>query len=372
MQRLLDSELELLVNSGVIYLPLLMDPEIEEETRCVLRSDKRVPSHDIAESQTITSQDGKNFIKTLSIQSLILNYKALCPYSYNLLRQECLGKFRLADEIDDIFLDDTLKQILFHLLQHFVKIRRGLKRSKANQEEILDLIAEKIDIPERYYKEALAFSNFEPLIRIHEKWVGQDEIFNPIPDGLLPARQLRDWLYQAMQVRILAEERARVEKAIQVRRQLSVMKPQHIAIFLSIADKHPVEIEGFGFTKMKADGEYLIYKHTGEYILKDYYGRSYLFPDCRVAVSNLYPPLRPFVVEKYKHPFLRGHQRGQEICLTGIEAPSKFTAESAIQTLEHGITALLYGYNPRRRNGYHSLDSTLEYVVTTTFEDYLV
>lgn len=371
MQQLLDSDLEIVIDGGVIYLPLLLDPEIEEEAKQVLRSGKHASSHDIAESQTIISQDGKNFIKTLSIQSLIQNYKTLTPYSYDRLRQECLGKFRLADEVDDIFLDNTLKLILFQIMPHFIKSRRGLKRRKANQEEILDLIAEKIDIPEKYYKDALSFSDLKPLVKTHEEWV-EDEIFNPPLTGLLPAGQLRDWLHQAMHVKILAEEKNRVEKAIQVRRQLSGTRSQHIAIFLYIADKHTVEIEGFGFTKMKSDGEYLIYKRTGEYILRDYYARRYLFPDCRVAVSTLYPPLRPFVVEKYKHPFLRGYQAGQEICITGIEAPTKFTAESAIQALEHGITALRYGYNPRRRNGYHSLDSILEHVVTTTFEDYLV
>jgi len=40
--------------------------------------------------------------------------------------------------------------------------------------------------------------------------------------------------------------------------------------------------------------------------------------------------------------------------------------------LEEGINALLYGYDARRRNGYHSLDPTLYYVKTIEFEDYRV
>ena len=98
-----------------------------------------------------------------------------------------------------------------------------------------------------------------------------------------------------------------------------------------------------------------MYKRTGEYALKDYYGRIYLFPDCRVAVSTLLP-LKPFVMENYKHPFLEAHDSGQDICMRGFSPPNVFAAATVITALEEGIQALLYGYSPRRRNGYHSLD----------------
>jgi len=118
-------------------------------------------------------------------------------------------------------------------------------------------------------------------------------------------------------------------------------------------------------------GEYFVYKRIGEFVLKDYYARSYLFPACRVAVST-YTPFRPFVMEKYKHPFLLRHKSGQEICMQHFAPPNEFTAENAIRIIEEGLTALRYGYNARRRNGYHSLDRTWVYIPTIDFEDYRI
>ena len=77
-------------------------------------------------------------------------------------------------------------------------------------------------------------------------------------------------------------------------------------------------------------------------------------------------------MEKYKHPFLYAHDSGQEICMHGFYPPQQFSAESAIHLLEEGINALLYGYDARRRNGYHSLDRTREFVKTVEFEDYRI
>jgi len=90
-----------------------------------------------------------------------------------------------------------------------------------------------------------------------------------------------------------------------------------------------------------------------------------------VAVSTV-GPLRPVVLESYKHPFLLHHAPKQEICLRGYDWPSELTAESIIRLLEDGINALLYGYDYRRRNGYHSLDKTLYYVKTIEFADYRI
>jgi hypothetical protein len=77
-------------------------------------------------------------------------------------------------------------------------------------------------------------------------------------------------------------------------------------------------------------------------------------------------------MEKYKHPFLYAHDSGQEICMHRFYPPQQFSAENTIHLLEEGINALLYGYDARRRNGYHSLDRTREYIKTVEFEDYRV
>ena len=111
-----------------------------------------------------------------------------------------------------------------------------------------------------------------------------------------------------------------------------------------------------------------LHKHTGEYALKDFYGRPYLFPDCRIAVSTVVP-LKPFVIERYKHPFLEGHDAGQPICLRHLSRSRVFTPANVINALEEGMNALLYGYNSRRRNGYHSLDRITRPVRTVDFDD---
>ena len=138
-----------------------------------------------------------------------------------------------------------------------------------------------------------------------------------------------------------------------------------------IAEKGALEIDGFGFYRIGSGDDYLVYKRTGEYVLKDYYARSYLFPDCRVAVPTM-RPFKPMVIERYKHPFLRGYNATQEICMKEFKSADEFTADNIIRILQEGINALLYGYDPRRRNGYHSLDRTLHYVETVEFEDYRI
>jgi hypothetical protein len=170
----------------------------------------------------------------------------------------------------------------------------------------------------------------------------------------------------------LKSEYHRIANALKVRERFSQAKPEHIAILLYIADTGSLEIDGFGFIRNNSyKGEYSVYKRTKEYVLTDYYARSYLFPECRVAVST-YSPFRPFVMEKYKHPFLFGHKSGQEICMKDFVPSNELSAKNVIRTLEEGLTALHYGYDSRRRNGYHSLDKTWVYIPTIDFEDYRI
>ena len=114
-----------------------------------------------------------------------------------------------------------------------------------------------------------------------------------------------------------------------------------------------------------------IYKRTGDFALKDFYGRPYLFPDCRVAVSTL-AALKPVVLEKYKHPFLLWHAPGQEICLSNFRPPREFTAKNVIQALTEGLNALFYSYTSRYRKGYHRLDEFRKQGRPFDFDDYRV
>jgi hypothetical protein len=173
----------------------------------------------------------------------------------------------------------------------------------------------------------------------------------------MSARTLREWLTKALEVEIVNREKERLKSLLCHGEPSSGTQRKYLAILLYIAEKGSLEIDEFGFSRMGVTNEYLVYKHTGEYALKDFFGRLFLFPDCRVGVSTIVP-LRPVVIDSYKHPFLEGYEPGQPICLRSFLPPRDFTARNIIVALEEGMNALLYGYSGRRRNGYHSLDRT--------------
>ena len=371
MKQLFDSDLELVVESDFIYMPLLFDPEIEREIQD-FQSEKPLENPGKPETKSIITLKGKHFIKAMNIHSFIDNYEAINPYSYQRLRNECLRKYQLTREVDGHFLDETLKAILFRITPYFIKKNKGLNRKKISDEEILDLIGKKTNIPEKYYKEAKTFGDLTPLKKILEGLENQTPLFKMPENGLYSDRKLHDWVHKAIQAKVMASEHHRIAKVLKVREQVNQAKPEHIAILLYISDTGSLEIDGFGFTRHNSyKGEYLVYKRTGDYVLKDYYARSYLFPECRVAVST-YSPSMPFVMEKYKHPFLLGHKSGQEICIKDFVPSNEFKAENVIRTLEEGLTAMRYGYNGRKRNGYHSLDKMWVHIPTIDFEDYRI
>jgi hypothetical protein len=372
MKQLFDSDLELVVESEFIYLPLLFDPDIEKEIQAVSRSEETIENSNGPELKAVIKLKDEYFIKGFRLDALVKNHEAIDPYSYRRMKHECLRRYQLTREVDGTFLDGTLRAILFQVMPHFIRKNKGLNRKKLTDEEILDFIGQKINIPESYYQEAKAFMDFAPLKKILKNLENQTPVLESPGNGLMSGRNLRDWFCNAVHAKVLADEYDRIRKSLQVRQQFSRIKPAHIATLLYISDTGSMEIDGFGFTRKNADRkEYHIYKHSGDYILKDYYGRSYLFPDCRVAVST-YTPFRPFVMEKYKHPFLLGHKSGQEICLKHFNPPDELTAQRIINALEEGLTALRYGYDPRRRNGYHSLDKLWIHIPTIDFEDYRI
>lgn len=372
MKRLFDSDLELVVESNFIYLPLLFDPEIKNEIQTIFPSGNQTEHSVHPGSNTLIKLKGKYFVKALNFQSLLENYEIINPYDYKRLRNDCLMKYQLTGEVDGIFLNETLRIILFQVLPHFIKKNRGFSRKKLSDEEILDLLNNRIKIPGEYYKNAETFRDLEPLKKILESIDNQAPLFKSPENGILTGRGLRKWFHDAVQANILKSEHHRIAKALEVRKRFIQAKLEHIAILLYIADAGALEIDGFGFTRHNPyKGEYLIYKRTGDYVLKDYYARNYLFPECRVAVST-YSPFRPFVMEKYKHPFLLDYKSGQEICMKNFVPSSKLSARNIIRTLEEGLTALRYGYDGRRRNGYHSLDKMWVHIPTIDFEDYRV
>jgi len=356
MRNLLTSDLELLVRSGVLYVPLLFDPDIEREVR------GRPATGSLAE------ENGRLFVQALTLKSLLDNYGTIDPEAYAELRYRCLKDCPPAAGMGKTTVEGKLREILFGMTPHFVRKSKGPTRRTLGEGGILDLIGEKIRIPPRYREEAERLADAESVSRRLRCLEDRGTTACPPREGPVSPGELFEWIRKALASRIVEEEKDRLRRMLQGRDRLTGSSGRRGALLLYLAEEGSLDISGFGFSRMGGADEYLVYKHTGEFALTDFYGRLYLFPDCRVAVTTV-PPLKPFVIETYKHPFLEGYEPGQIICMHGFDPPRAFSAASAIHALEEGISALFYGYSGRRRNGYHALDRTARPVGVEESED---
>jgi hypothetical protein len=367
MLRLLDTEQDLAVMSGFLYLPLLLDPTIAAELQPASPPQDLEDAPAPAQGPAVVEIGGRHFVRAVTLHSLVDSYPKIHPEAYQRLRTSSLEQRAAAPEPGGAP-DARLRSILLEVMAHFIRKPTGLQRKRLGEHELLELLGQRVTVPESYSEQARSFLCGQPLrARLDhlEKAGGTVELPR---DGAMPAAELRRWFHRALEMELVNEERDRVRRELQERRHFTDMDERSVALLLYLGDKGALEVDGSGFRRSPAAGEYLVYVRTGEYALKDYYGRLYLFPDCRVAVSTA-GLLRPIVLEKYKHPFLFSYDAEQEICLRRFEPPTAFTAENAIKVLEEGISALFYGYDSRRRNGYHSLDRITPNWRTVDFDD---
>jgi hypothetical protein len=414
--QLWHSEVELVVKSGFVYVPLLFDPEIAREIhdpsslkgtphqrapgnsesvsllqkhlRSWFDTSPRTENQLLFDSSSVRTEvskcesgllqeipvlelGGREFIKAVDILSVLANYEKIDKTAYEQMKRDCLRKYSDFPGLQTLSPNGKLQTIILRIMPYFVRKSRGLERRQFNDEELLDLICSKLDIPGRFIEQAEKVFDSAFLLQRLDDLNKLKQTVAPLQEGPVTGEALCHWFHKALQVQIVDRERLRVKQELHARERFGESKRKHVAALLYLEEKGSFELDGFGFSRLGSRDEYLIYKRTGEYILKDYYARNYLFPDCRVAVSS-YGPFRPLVIESYKHPFLLGHAPKQEICIKGYNWPDQFTAENIVRLLEESINALLYGYDARRRNGYHSLDPTLYYVKTIQFEDYRV
>ncbi|MFZ5450983.1 MAG: hypothetical protein ACOZF2_03780 [Thermodesulfobacteriota bacterium] len=373
MQQLLASDLELVVVNGFLFVPLLFDPSVAAEIEATHSLTDQGSARGSPPGDELLLVNGRHFIKTLSLPSLLEQFANLHPDAYRQLRDDFLNK-RLGFVLnrEEISLDEKLQTIVFEIMPHFLRrADRIWGRKKPGNEELLALICQKFYIPPKYKRLRERLDNPELLRKLLAYLDNLAVTVEPIREGRIRVQELRRWFYQAISAQILQKEKDRVRQKIARDEQLSKHQRQKGEVLLFLAAKGSLEIEGFGFFRIGKSGEYVIYKRTGEYALKDYYGRPYLFPDCRVAIATA-GRLRPLVLEKYKHPFLRRHAPGQDICLQHFTPPPAFNATAAVTALNEGVNALFYGYNYRRRNGYHSLDRLPLEERLVDFEDYRI
>jgi hypothetical protein len=375
MWRCLEAGLKILVHHGHLYLPLLLDPDIHRETRDLAFQEyvSGTSSGDAHQSNgpAVLAVQDRLFVQAVSAASLVDNYPRLFPQEHEERRRLLREQYSLSVDLWGLTLDPKLITIIFHILPHFLR-REGLTRRRRLEEgEILDLIRERLQISPRFHQEARRFLDLKPLEGgLHRLGSAPMESGSP-PEGLVLTATLRAWWEGTLTARLLAEERTRLLQELENREHWAAAQESRLAVLLYLADRGSLELDGFGFTRLKKGQDYRIYKRTGPYALKDFFGRLYLFPDCRVAVATL-GRLRPVVVDHYKHPFLRQHGPGQDICLASESQYLTFTAKNVICALEEGINALFYGYDSRRRQGYHRLDVLPGMTGLVDFEDYRI
>lgn len=347
---------ELFVKNGYLYYPLLFDPSVEEETEAHIKSPGQSDVH-----ENIVNVNGKWFIKSINLISLVEACEKFDPLFFERVRNEVILHYSCGIDPSSIIPDRNLFIILFRVMPHFIKTHRDLNRK--TQGDILDVIAERIDVPKRFYEYAEKLISGEGLTCSVETQVEEPSLI----DGIVSEEWIEEWFLSSLRAKIIREEGKRLVQIFSEQERFIKRRKERIAAMLFISEKGSIEIDGFGFMRVPGTHEYIIYKHTGEYALRDFYGRLYLFPDCRVAVSTY--SLKPFVIERYKHPFLQWHDSGQEICLKDFITPREITAENIIRALEEGINAMLYGYSGRKRNGYHSLDREGSSLIEMEFEE---
>jgi hypothetical protein len=371
MRQLLDSQLEVLVTGGYLYVPLWLDPSIAAELNS---HPGGTPSPGPAvgpPTPPFRVTAGRSYLQAMSLPSLAATYQTIHPEAYEDLRRSCLGKFSQTPMEEEISPDRKLRTIIFEILPHFIKIKKGREPGKVGEGEVLEVIGRRIGMAPEYYRRAQRLYSPESLReRLHDLEEAPDP-GGPPPEGLMTARDLRAWLHRVLAGQIIDQEKDALQRMLSEGEPSLARHWQYIALQLYLTDRGHLEIDGCGFFRLDHRGEYLIYKRTGEYALKDYYDRTYRFPDCRVAVATT-SWLKPVVLERYKHPLLYRHKPGQEICIGQFTPAKAFTAQNVIQALEEGLSALYHGYNRRRRNGYHSLDRITEHHRSIDFADYII
>ncbi|MBM4285206.1 MAG: hypothetical protein FJ128_08145 [Deltaproteobacteria bacterium] len=375
MWQCLATEGEILVHRDHLYFPLLLDPDIQGEVSLLPR-----PAILAADSAggpgpgpagAVLAAGDRLFVQAVRASALVEHYVRVFPRDAARRLQSLREQYSLTADLLGIHLDPRLITIVFHILPHFVR-QEGLKTRRLRQEaEVLDFIGESLPAPRAFEKQAQEFLDVNPLKSALRRLSAAPPGPAPLPEGLLPVAGVREWWEETLKARFLAQERARLLQDLQDRERWAATQRGRLATLLYLAHQGSLELEGFGFHRLGRGHDYRIYKRTGSYVLQDFYGRRYLFPDCRVAVSTL-ERLQPRVVEHYKHPFLRRQGPGQAICLGSQSRPQAFSAQHVIQALEDGLNALLYGYNGRRRNGYHSLDTPPGSVRSVVFDDYRI
>ncbi len=254
---ILESPLEILVHQGCVYLPLLFDPAVEQECHTLI-SEGAVPSYPPAAGTEVPppvlALGGSLFVQAVRAAALVEHFEMLFPKEHLSRRRLLRERYSLNADLFGVALDPELFNILFHILPHFLR-RDGLPRRRPLQEgEILDLIRERLPVPYHFIREARRFLDIKPVkTALNRLDVAPEE---PPPEGLILAPALRAWWEEALAARLLNAERRRLQKELADREQWTAAQEDRLAVLLYVAAKGTLELDGFGFTRLRESRGY--------------------------------------------------------------------------------------------------------------------
>lgn len=333
------------VKEGAIYFPLVVDKKIKNE----IKYDK----------SKIVSVNGKNYIKGIGIESLIDNYDKINKREYDSFKESLLKEYS-KDILHD--LDEKERTIIFEVMPYFIE--RKDKTKKLRKEDILEILVENLDIPKEYYKRAENFT--EDSIKNTIKELKNEIKDYSFPEGEIKTSELRNFLNGLIKNKILVNEVHNLKKKLseKVSKDKKAIMRDGALLYL-IENELNFEIGDFGVK----DG--WIYLKVGEYALRDFDGKVYRFPPCKIGVT--YDSSHPFVLDKYKHPFIPDYKERQKICIGNQDIDGRTRAEKMINGLEIGVNTLLYGYFGEL-TPHHNLNGKKHHGGSNTinFEDYLI
>jgi len=239
MPQLFDPDLQLVLESKFLYVPLLFDPVVKRE---LLETFHRDPSRKKpAQSRTdvLVKKGGRYFVKALNVYSLLENYEKIYAASYEQVKNACVKKYRYEPGLNETVVGENLRTILFHIMPHFMKKDNRLEREKLSEEHVLDMIKRKVDIPKDFsaYLEKLFL--LEPLRTLLSRLDKETPKVNVPIDGLISGGELREWLRRELEIRILDTEKHRIKEQIRVREQFIQTEKNTSQYFCILQKKDP-------------------------------------------------------------------------------------------------------------------------------------
>ncbi|MFC1697385.1 hypothetical protein ACFL1H_03565 [Nanoarchaeota archaeon] len=337
MEQFLQSNLEVLIDGGFVYVPLLFDEEIEKNV------------NEYEKGKIILEDNGQKYVRSLNLVSMVENYHKIYGKEYEKVKKNVLKKYLNKSNLKELNIDSNIKTIIFEVLPNFIKKHDGFERTKLDEYDIVELISKKSKIPSKYYTEADKFLDNDTLMKSLEKLDGSTGKIKPIKNGKTNTTYIKKWFDKALEVLVLSREKEDVKKAIDEKKVYINKHRDYVAVMLYLSQIEKFEIEKFGFVKKSKS--YDVYKHTGEYALKDYSsGQIYLFPDCKVGVntSNIKHP--KVINNNYNHPFLSGTS-GHALCIVSRGWGSSFSGKNIIDGINAGLNTVMCGYV--RASGFH-------------------